>query len=64
MDGLQRHWYRITPLHLILLPLSLLFRLLAALRRVLYRIGLLPSSKLPVPVIVVGNVTVGGWRNS
>ena len=60
MDGLQRHWYRITPLHLILLPLSLLFRLLATVRRMLYRSGLLPSTKLPVPVIVVGNITVGG----
>ena len=60
MDGLQRHWYRITPLHLVLLPLSLLFRLLAAIRRTLYRTGLLPSTKLPVPVIVVGNITVGG----
>jgi tetraacyldisaccharide 4'-kinase len=60
MDGLQRHWYRLTPLHLILLPLSLLFRLLVAIRRTLYRAGLLPAIKLPVPVIVVGNITVGG----
>ncbi|MBI1175308.1 MAG: tetraacyldisaccharide 4'-kinase [Sideroxydans sp.] len=60
MDGLQRYWYRITPLHLILLPLSLLFHLLAAMRRMLYRSGLLPSRKLPVPVIVVGNISVGG----
>jgi len=60
MDGLQRHWHRITPLHLVLLPLSLLFRLLAAIRRTLYRSGVLPSTKLPVPVIVVGNITVGG----
>ena len=60
MDGLQQHWYRITPLHLLLLPLSLLFGLLAALRRTLYRSGLLPTEKLPVPVIVIGNITVGG----
>jgi tetraacyldisaccharide 4'-kinase len=60
MDGLQRHWHRVTPLHLILLPLSLLFRLLVALRRALYRWGLLRSERLPVPVIVVGNLTVGG----
>jgi len=60
MDGLQKHWYRITPLHLILLPLSLLFRLLVLLRRTLYRAGLLPRRKLPIPVIVVGNITVGG----
>jgi tetraacyldisaccharide 4'-kinase len=60
MSGLERHWYRITPLHLLLYPVSLIFRLLAALRRALYRAGLLHSIRLPVPVIVVGNISVGG----
>ena len=43
-----------------LLPLSWLFRLLTAVRRTLYRRGLLASVRLPVPVVVVGNLTVGG----
>lgn len=60
MEHLQQHWYRVSPLHLLLYPLSLLFRLLVSLRRTLFRIGLLGSVKLPVPVIVVGNITVGG----
>lgn len=60
MSGLEHHWYRITPLHLILLPVSLLFRALAALRRALHRSGILPSHELPVPVIVIGNISVGG----
>lgn len=60
MRWLERHWYRITPLHLILLPASLMFRLLAGLRRTLYRCGILASEKLPVPVVVVGNINVGG----
>jgi tetraacyldisaccharide 4'-kinase len=60
IQGLQWHWYRITPLHLVLLPLSLLFQLLAALRRLLYRSKILTSIKLPVPVVVVGNISVGG----
>ncbi len=60
MHWLERHWYRITPLHIFLLPVSFIFRLLAALRRALYRNGILSSDKLPVPVIVVGNITVGG----
>lgn len=45
---------------LLLLPLSWLFRLLVALRRAAYRLGLLRSVRLPVPVIVVGNPAVGG----
>lgn len=60
MHWLQYHWYRYTPLHLILLPVSLLFRALVALRHTLYRSGILASTKLPVPVIVIGNITVGG----
>ena len=31
-----------------------------ALRRALYRVGVLRSYRLPVPVIVVGNITAGG----
>lgn len=60
MHWLERHWYRLTPLHILLLPISLIFGLLAALRRALYRCGAKPSEKLPAPVIVVGNITVGG----
>ncbi len=42
------------------LPLAGLFGALAALRRQAYRHGWLPVQRLPVPVIVVGNITVGG----
>ena len=60
MHWLQNHWYRITPLHLILIPISLVFRMLVALRRVLYRDRILASDQLLLPVIVVGNISVGG----
>jgi tetraacyldisaccharide 4'-kinase len=60
MHWLERHWYRITPLHILLLPVSYVFLLLVALRRGLYRSGILPREKLSVPVIIVGNITVGG----
>lgn len=60
MHWLERHWYRITPLHLVLLPVSLIFRLLVGFRRMLYRCGVFQSQKLPVPVVVVGNINVGG----
>jgi tetraacyldisaccharide 4'-kinase len=38
----------------------LIFRSLAALRRFLYRSRILSSIKIPVPVVVVGNISVGG----
>ncbi len=60
MERLQHYWYRLSPLHLLLYPLSLVFRALAAARRLLYRSALLASLRLPVPVIVVGNISVGG----
>ncbi len=55
-----RHWYRFTALSALLFPLSIVFGLLVWIRRTLYRTGLLPASRLPVPVIVVGNIMVGG----
>lgn len=42
------------------LPLAGVFGVLSALRRGLFRAGVLRHDKLPVPVIVVGNVAVGG----
>ena len=60
MHWLEQHWYRVTALHLILLPVSLVFRLLAALRRAFYRTGIFTRVKLPAPVIIVGNINVGG----
>ena len=43
-----------------LFPLSILFALLAAMRRQLFSLGVLKTVRLPVPVVVVGNVAVGG----
>ena len=60
MHWLENHWYRTTKLHLILVPLSLIFRALVALRRAMYDNGLLASEQLLLPVIVVGNINVGG----
>ncbi|THF63513.1 tetraacyldisaccharide 4'-kinase [Pseudothauera rhizosphaerae] len=53
-------WAQRGPLARLLLPLSLVFIVLAALRRGLYRLGVLRVERLPVPVIVVGNIAVGG----
>ncbi len=48
------------PVSLILWPFSLLFCLLVKIRFQLYRWQLLKSEKLPIPVIVVGNISLGG----
>jgi len=62
VQGLPRLWYRrgLAAALWPLLPLSWLFRSLSALRRALFRCGVLRSQELLVPVIVVGNLTVGG----
>ena len=59
-EALQRAWRRRGPLACLLWPLSLLYGLLAALDRAAYRLGLRESARLPVPVLVVGNVVAGG----
>jgi tetraacyldisaccharide 4'-kinase len=53
-------WQQPSLWQLVLRPVSWLFGALAALRRALFRIGLLRRTKLAVPVIVVGNITAGG----
>jgi tetraacyldisaccharide 4'-kinase len=57
---LERHWQHDTLLSRALTPLSWLYCAVVALRRWCYRVGLLRSTRLPVPVVVVGNITVGG----
>jgi tetraacyldisaccharide 4'-kinase len=57
---LTRAWMTRGPLAWALLPLSWLFAALVGLRRGLYRVGWKRAERLPVPVVVVGNVFVGG----
>ena len=59
-QALQSAWLRRGALAWSLWPLSLLYRALVALRRRWYRTGRLKSERLPVPVVVVGNVVAGG----
>lgn len=60
MAWIERHWQRFTPVSAALCPLSLLFGAAAAARRAAYRSGLFARARLPVPVIVSGNITAGG----
>ena len=56
----QRLWYGPRWKSLPLWPLGWLFRAVVGLRVGLYRLGLLQAQHVAVPVVVVGNVTVGG----
>lgn len=58
--ALMRAWHRRGGLAVAMLPLAGLFALITLLRRTLFRAGILSSVRLPVPVIMVGNITVGG----
>jgi tetraacyldisaccharide 4'-kinase len=59
-SALVQAWYRSAPWLWLLRPLEFLFRTLTACRRLLYQWGVLSQYKSPVPLIVVGNITVGG----
>jgi tetraacyldisaccharide 4'-kinase len=62
--GLARHliaaWRGRGVLACALWPLSVLFGIVVRVRRALYRRGVLLQEPLPVPVVVIGNLSVGG----
>jgi tetraacyldisaccharide 4'-kinase len=64
MPGWSRRWQRVWSkrgaIARSLLPLAALFGAVSALQRALYRTGLLQVERVPVRVIVVGNLIVGG----
>lgn len=53
-------WQQRGLLNVLLLPVALIFALAVNLRRFAYRLGWRAEVKLPVPVIVIGNITAGG----
>lgn len=57
---LLKAWQSRQLLARMLWPMSLLYRSLVALRRGLYHLRLLRTTRLDVPVVVVGNVVAGG----
>jgi len=53
-------WYEKNWLFLILIPLSWLFCAVVYIRKLAFKVSFLKSTILPVPTIVVGNISVGG----
>ena len=57
---LLRSWYAPTWVTPLLIPVSFLYRAFMAVRRLLYQSGVFKVQEFDVPIIVVGNLTVGG----
>jgi len=53
-------WYKDPFIGVWLMPFGFLFSDAVKFRKFLYRLGVLKTHTLPVPVIIVGNITVGG----
>jgi tetraacyldisaccharide 4'-kinase len=60
VKSLDQYWYSQNIFAWSLLPLSWLFRILSIIRKRLYANGFLTSTRLNVPVVVVGNISAGG----
>jgi len=59
-ERLVNAWYQGHPALLLLRPLEWLYRAVVVRKRQRFLAGQSPSYRAPVPVIVVGNITVGG----
>lgn len=59
-DWFRRQWQGFTFWHILLIPLSWVFGAITSLRKTLYKSGWLKSYRLSVPVVVVGNINIGG----
>jgi len=59
-EVLNRQYYKKSSWILILLPLSFIYFLIIFFRNLAYKAGIFKSIKLDVPVVIVGNITIGG----
>ncbi len=59
-EFIENIWYTKQPLGLLLIPLSWLYTIIIVLRRLCYQSGLIAVNQIDAPVIIVGNISVGG----
>ena len=57
---MTRAWQRQAAWLWLLLPVSWLYGFITMVRRQAYKIGLFASYRAPIPLMVIGNITVGG----
>ena len=60
MKPINHYWQSINFVSLVLLPVSIIFCLLVIFRRFLYRLGWLNARSSKLPIIVIGNIYIGG----
>jgi tetraacyldisaccharide 4'-kinase len=60
LSVLTKKWYEGHPIFWLLFPLTLVFWVVSWLRRTLFTLGIRRAYRADVPVIVVGNISVGG----
>ncbi|MEE9320193.1 MAG: tetraacyldisaccharide 4'-kinase [Granulosicoccus sp.] len=64
MSRIEQAWQNRGLLAVILWPVSVLYRLIVTLRRLTYKFGLAQTHRSRLPVVVVGNISVGGTGKS
>ncbi|MCX7120952.1 MAG: tetraacyldisaccharide 4'-kinase [Gammaproteobacteria bacterium] len=60
LNFIDKFWYRKNSFAYLLFPLSLMYQLVISIRYFLYKIKLFKTNSVRIPVIIVGNITVGG----
>jgi len=59
-ESLNKQYYDKSSWILILLPLSFIYLIIITFRSWAYKIGIFKTIRIDVPVVVVGNITIGG----
>lgn len=60
MKWLTESWYKPSAIRWFLWPLSILYRFITSIRKYAYQHDILTRYKVNLPVIVVGNISIGG----